>query len=340
MIKSRVDLSTTRQVLAELITPEKHFIWVILIFGASISLLTLAVPVAIQYLINTIVNIGSFRAIGALAGTLFFVLAGYAALSAVRVWIVERYEQHLFARLASEVSYQVLSAPKNHFSDETNAGKSNRYFEILLLQKNMPYLLIDGFALALQTAVGFTLVSFYHPWLLVFNVIVLAVVYGIWRVWANGAKRTAIIRSREKYRTAKWIAELESFSNTSKPHDAERAALIMEEHIKAFIDAQRAHFSFTFPQTVSFLTLYAVGSAALLALGGWLVIQAVLSVGQLVAAELVMASIFLGLSRFSMYLKSYYELYGAADKLAELLYISQSHITHKKPQLDAMREST
>lgn len=134
MIKSRVDLSTTRQVLAELITPEKHFIWVILIFGASISLLTLAVPVAIQYLINTIVNIGSFRAIGALAGTLFFVLAGYAALSAVRVWIVERYEQHLFARLASEVSYQVLSAPKNHFSDETNAGKSNRYFEILLLQ--------------------------------------------------------------------------------------------------------------------------------------------------------------------------------------------------------------
>lgn len=340
MIKNRVDLSATRQVLSELIAPEKHFIWVILIFGASISLLTLAVPVAIQYLINTIINIGSFRAIAALAGTLFFVLAGYAALSAIRVWIIERYEMHLFARLTSEVSYQVLSAPENHFSDETNVGKSNRYFEILLVQKNMPYLLLDGFALALQTAVGFTLVSFYHPWLLMFNVIALAVVYGIWRVWANGAKRTAIIRSREKYRTAKWIAELESFSHTPKALDAERAASITDEHIKAFIDAQKAHFSFTFPQTVAFLALYAVGSAALLALGGWLVIQAVLSVGQLVAAELVMASIFLGLSRFSVYLKSYYELYGAADKLEELLYISQNDSTHKKPQLPVVRKST
>ena len=63
-----------------------------------------------------------------------------------------------------------------------------------------------------------------------------------------------------------------------------------------------------------FLLMYAVASAALLGIGGVLVVQGELSIGQLVAAELVMSAVFFGLSRFTQYLKLYYELYGAAEK--------------------------
>lgn len=323
MTPDKDNLARTRHWLHAILRPERNFIWVIIIYGIGISLLTLAVPAAVQYLINTIVNIGSFRAVLFLAFSLFLILLTSGVLSAIRMWVVELYERRIFARLTSEISFKVMASTKDQFKGPY-AGSSNRYFEILLLQKNIPFIMLDGFALVLQTAVGFALVSFYHPWLFIFNTGVILTIYTIWRAWSSGAKRTAIERSKQKYATAKWLADLESLKK--KPtSDAlmSEAAVGTEEQISRFIDAQRQHFSYTFPQSLLFLALYALGSAGLLGVGGWLVIEGQLSVGQLVAAELIMASIFLGLSRFSTYLKAYYELYGSADKLEELLSLPE-----------------
>jgi len=320
------NLARTRHWLHAILRPERNFIWIIIIYGIGISLLTLAVPAAVQYLINTIVNIGSFRAVLVLAFSLFLILLTSGVLSAIRMWVVELYERRVFARLTSEISFKVMASPKDQFKGPY-AGSSNRYFEILLLQKNIPFIMLDGFALVLQTAVGFALVSFYHPWLFIFNTGVVLTIYTIWRAWSSGAKRTAIERSKQKYATAKWLADLESLKK--KPtSDAlmSEAAVGTEEQISRFIDAQRQHFSYTFPQSLLFLALYALGSAGLLGVGGWLVIEGQLSVGQLVAAELIMASIFLGLSRFSTYLKAYYELYGSANKLEELLSLPEDQM--------------
>lgn len=326
MTPDKDNLARTRHWLHAILRPERNFIWVIIIYGIGISLLTLAVPAAVQYLINTIVNIGSFRAVLVLAFSLFLILLTSGVLSAIRMWVVELYERRIFARLTSEISFKVMASPKDQFKGPY-AGSSNRYFEILLLQKNIPFIMLDGFALVLQTAVGFALVSFYHPWLFIFNTGVVLTIYTIWRAWSSGAKRTAIERSKQKYATAKWLADLESLKK--KPtSDAlmSEAAVGTEEQISRFIDAQRQHFSYTFPQSLLFLALYALGSAGLLGVGGWLVIEGQLSVGQLVAAELIMASIFLGLSRFSTYLKAYYELYGSADKLEELLSLPEDQM--------------
>ena len=319
MTSERELIARTRQRLRDLLRPESDFLWVIIIYGIAISLLTLAVPVAVQFLINTIVNIGSFRAVAVLSLTLLLILMASGALSALRLWAVELYERRIFARLTGEISYRVALASSDYFEGHKK-GSSNRYFEILLLQKNIPFIMLDGFAFVLQAVVGFTLVSFYHPWLFAFNVVIGVAIYAIWKVWSTGAKASAIQHSKQKYLTAHWLEGLENEPGESLTQDrvAELAAGT-DAHVNNFIGSQRAHFSFTYPQSLMFLALYAFGSSGLLGLGGWLVIQGVLSVGQLVAAELVMASIFLGLSRFSTYLKAYYELYGAADKLGDLL---------------------
>lgn len=337
MIPDKDNIERTRHWLFAILRPELNFIWVIITYGIGISLLTLAVPTAVQYLINTIVNIGSFRAVLVLAFSLFLILLASGILSAVRMWVVELYERRVFARLTSEISYKVMASPQTHFVGQ-NAGSSNRYFEILLLQKNVPFIMLDGFALVLQTAVGFALVSFYHPWLFIFNTGVVLTIYAIWRGWASGAKRTAIERSKQKYMTAKWLADLEKLKSEPSTDAAMlNAAVGTETQIARFIDAQRQHFAYTFPQSLLFLALYALGSAGLLGVGGWLVIEGQLSVGQLVAAELIMASIFLGLSRFSTYLKAYYELYGSADKLGELLALPE--VQTSSPELGATSES-
>lgn len=324
MDKKPIDLPANRRALLALMAPEGSFVWVIVIYGLTISLLTLAVPIAVQTLINTIANIGSMRAVYILAVTLFLLLLVYGVLSALRIWVVERYERHVYARLTSEMGLRVLRAPEGFFQAPSNHGLTHRYFDILIFQKNVPALFADGFALVLQMLVGFTLVSFYHLWLFLFNLMIILLVYLIWRIWSGGALRTAIQLSRDKHDTGKWLGDLEAEQVSYKsPKGHEYAAEQTEQVTRDYIQSHRRHFRYTFAQTLMFLLLYAAGSATLLGLGGWLVTAGQLSIGQLVAAELIMATIFLGLSRFSIYLKYYYELCGAADKVTEVLTIPQ-----------------
>ena len=83
------------------------------------------------------------------------------------------------------------------------------------------------------------------------------------------------------------------------------------------------HFRHHFAQTICFLLLYATASASLLGLGGWLVIQGQLSLGQLVAAELVLSVVFIGLSQLGIYLAYFYELCGAIDELSLFYGVEQ-----------------
>ncbi|MHA7835394.1 MAG: ATP-binding cassette domain-containing protein, partial [Algiphilus sp.] len=91
----------------------------------------------------------------------------------------------------------------------------------------------------------------------------------------------------------------------------------------AYIDKHRKHFSHHFAQTLCFLGLYALASATLLGLGGWLVIQGQLTLGQLVAAELVMSVVFFGLSQLGTYLSDFYALCAALDELSLFYSVEQ-----------------
>lgn len=324
------DLARARRILADLIAPEKGFIRVALVYGIAIALLTLSLPIAVQTLINTVANIASTRAILILSVVLFTTLLLSGLLTALRTKVMELYERHVYARLTSKMSLITLLAPHSVFEGRRNTTLTHRYFDIMTLQKNIPALVVDGFALLLQLVVGFTLVSFYHPMLFALNVLIIGLIYAIWLIWGRGAKVTAIKLSQAKYDSAKWLSSLitahEFFQSARHLDHAGRST---EGKIAQYVDCHRAHFRYTFSQVLSFLALYALASAVLLGLGGWLVIQGELSIGQLVAAELIMSAVFFGLTQFTNYLKLYYELYGAADKLGQILELPQEEISDK-----------
>jgi ABC-type bacteriocin/lantibiotic exporter with double-glycine peptidase domain len=319
-----VDLDRVRQVLGELIAPESGFIKAVIVYGIAISLLTLAVPIAVQTLVNTVANIASTRAVFILAGLLLLMLVISGALNALRTYVMEIYERRIYARLTSEISLRAILAPHNVFEGRQNSTIMQRYFEIMTLQKNVPALLVDGFALLLQLLVGFTLVSFYHPMLFAFNLVIVLCICLIWRIWGDHAKLTAIKLSSAKYESAKWLSDLTAAHEFFKSSlHMDYAGRTTEALVNNYVTAHRQHFKHTFAQNIAFLALYALASAALLGLGGWLVVRGELSLGQLVAAELIMSAVFFGLSQFSSYLKMYYELFGAADKISHLLELPQ-----------------
>jgi len=325
--EKEIDLKRTYKMLVGLIRPEAGYLNVAIFYGLAIATLTLAVPIAVQTLINTIANIASVRAVVILALVLFLTLVVSGVLSALRTRVMEYYERKVYARLTAELSLKTIRAPHSFFEGGRNTTITQRYFDIITLQKNLPELMIDGFAVLTQMLVGFVLVSFYHPALFVFNALIVATMYLIWKVWGSGAKLTAIQLSHAKYSTAKWLDDIASaheFFKSSRHMDY--AGRKTEGMIEQYIDTHKHHFKYTFSQTLMFLLLYALASASLLGLGGWLVVVGQLSIGQLVAAELIMSALFVGMSQFTNYLKMYYELYGAADKIGHALEIPQESV--------------
>jgi putative ABC transport system ATP-binding protein len=69
--------------------------------------------------------------------------------------------------------------------------------------------------------------------------------------------------------------------------------------------------------------LQAFGSGLLLGIGGWLVIKGQISLGQLVASEIIVAKILDNFGKFTKYLESYYDLCASLDKVNHLLDFSE-----------------
>jgi len=296
---------------------ERRFYWTAAAYGVAISLLTLALPISVQVLIGTIANTAILRSVIVLSISLFILLALSGVFVALQTYVMEVFERRFLGRITAEITMRLTHADTAQFDQMNPDDLTNRFFEIDIIQKSLPLLLSGGIALALQTLVGYVVVSFYHPLFFAFSIIHILLMYLVWRIANKGAVQTVLELSKAKYDTANWLELLVRHHRDFKSRRGIRFAADQSNTVtKNYIDAHRAHFRYTYAQTIGFLALYALASATLLGIGGWLVILNQLTLGQLVAAELILGAIFLGLSRFSYYLGVYYHLYAALYKLS------------------------
>ncbi len=305
----------TRQ-FRRVLGPEASYYRLAILFSAFISLLVLAVPISIQMLIDQVANTALLQPVILLAGTLFALLILSGFFYACREYILELFQRRVFARLASEITLKIVNSPAHYFEQERRDDLINRYFDIMTVKKNLPALLVGMFTILFQSGIGFIVTSLYHPIFLLFNAALLASLFAIWKIWGWQATEQAFQESEAKYDTAGWIEGLshnsEFFKAGPNGDDAIRKTnRLIERHI----DMMKGYFRITFRQMLVLLFLYALASAALLGLGGWLVIIEELSLGQLVAAELILSVIFASFVTLGHLLKDYYELCAAVEEL-------------------------
>jgi putative ABC transport system ATP-binding protein len=321
---NQTNLRDVFQWVGPIVGPEKNFFWLAIIYGLAISLLSLATPISVQMLINSIANTALPTPLFTLSAVLLFLLLISGVLGAMRSYMMELFRRRFMARLVADVTMRAINAANPFFEDTRRIDLFNRYFEIINIQKVIPSLLIGGFTILLQAAVGFIVTSFYHPFFLAFNVVVILLVWAIWKLWSKGAMLTSIEVSHEKYAAAHWLESVGASNGFYKTANHIDYALDRSEEVTArYVAAHRRHFGYYFPQTVALLVLYAFSSAGLLALGGWLVIQEQLSIGQLVAAELILSGVFAGISQLGSYVDDYYDFVAAVEELALLYAIPQ-----------------
>ncbi len=238
---------------------------------------------------------------------------------ALQTYVAEVIQRRLFARVAADLAHRLPRVSRANWDGAYGPELVNRFLEVATLQKVVATLLLDGVSIVLTTLVGMTVLAFYHPWLLGFNVWLLLLIVGGVYVLGRGAVSTGIDESRIKYRLTSWLEDITRCEGGFKLDGGPAFALDRANLIVAnYLSARRLHFGILFRQILFILGLQAVAGTVLLGVGGWLVIQGQLSLGQLVAAELIVTTILASLAKLGKHLEGFYDLVAAVDKLGIL----------------------
>lgn len=305
--------------LLEFARLERGDLGVVVVHAVAIGVATLAVPIAGQALVNTVASSAMLQPLVVLGFLLLLVLGFVASLRVSQAIVVERMQQRLFVRLALDLGRRLprLSpSARDHYSGPELV---NRFFDVVNLQKSAAALLLDGTALALQILVGLLLLGFYHPWLLAFDIVLILGIAAV-LLAGRGAMASSLAESKHKYAMAAWLEDVAGaplrFADARSRELADaRAELLARE----WLGARGKHFQRLLRQLVGGIGLQVVATVGLLTIGGWLVIARELTLGQLVAAELVVAAIGAGLGKLGKHLESFYDAATAAAKLGKLL---------------------
>ena len=306
-----------KQHLLKLIQLESKDLFAILSFAVMAGLLSLATPVAVQSLVNTIAFGILIQPLVVLMLILFGCLAINSVLYALQLFVAEMIQRRIFVRLVS-LSVRNISHALRMSETGERIGWVNYYFEIMSIQKAWTNLLLDGLSYGLQTIIGLVLLAFYHPVLLAFDVLIITTLYLIFTVLGSSGVQTAIEKSKAKHEFAKWMQALAR--NTLTSRSAWEWILQKSDQLTCdYLAKSDHHFKVVFKQQVAILALYAVANSALLGLGGWMVIERQLTLGQLIAAELILNAMLSGLTRLGKSITSYYDLMAGMDKISYLI---------------------
>ena len=296
---------------------ERQDVLMILALALGVGLLSIVTPAAIEALVNVVAFGVLLWPVIVLALVMLAFLCFAALLRAMQVLAMEYMQRRIFARTANAFATRFAKAEIESFDGRNPTDIVNRFFEVASEQKALATLLVEGTSVVMITIVGLAVLSFYHPYLLTFGLVMIVSIAFLLGVLGLNGVSTAINESYAKFDVAAWLEEIAKCPHTFRFGRGGSVAIERANQLTTeYIDLRRDHFRIVWRQTLFALLLEAIASTVLLGLGGWLVINQQLNLGQLVAGELIVTLVLSALSKSGKYLEAFYDLQASLDKLA------------------------
>lgn len=314
---------TPVQRFMSMIHAERQDIGTLLVFSIFSGLLYLAAPLAVDAVVSNLAFGGQqqpyVQALVILAIALFAALALQAVVSGFQFYIADILQRRIFVRVSSDLAYR-LPRVKAQALDEVHAPELvNRFLDVVTVQKTTALLLLDGVNLIFGSLIGMLLLALYHPILLFFAfVLMVLIVLVIW-ILGKGGQATSIAESRIKYDLVNWFEDIAHFPLLFKgPGGYDLAYERANQLATDYVTARGRHFRVLMRQISGLLALQVVASAVLLVVGGWLVISQQITLGQLVASEIIMSALAAALAKLGKKIEAWYDAMAAMDKLGHI----------------------
>ncbi len=303
-----------------LLKPDSSDIRNIYIYSIFNGLVNLSLPLGIQAIVNMIQagEVNSAWIVLIIFVVLGIILSGIMTIYQLR--ITETLQQRIFTRAAFDFVYRIprikMEALYKHYAPEL----MNRFFDVLGVQKGLSKILIDISAAGLQVLFGLLLLSFYHPFFIIFSLGLIILVVFIFRMTVRRGLRTSLVESKHKYKVAHWLEEVARVASTFKlAGTTDLPVQRMDKYVRNYVDAREEHFKvlkFQYGLLVAFKAIVAMG---LLAIGGYLVMQQVLNIGQFVAAEIIILLIINSVEKLVVSLETIYDVLTSLEKIGQVM---------------------
>jgi len=303
-----------------LLSLEKKDILQITYYAIFSGFMTLTLPLGIQAIINLIqgAQISTSWVVLVILVTLGVAFNG--ALQLMQLRIIESLQQKIFTRASFELSYRFpkikMEALRAYYPPEL----ANRFFDTLTIQKGLSKILIDAPAALLQILFALILLSFYHPFFIVFGFMLLALIYTVFKYTAVKGLESSLEESKHKYRVAHWIQEVARSIVSFKLSGKTQLALDKNDHlVKDYLNAREKHFKVLVLQFIQMIGFKVLVTAGLLLIGGALVLNQEMNIGQFVAAEIIIILVISSVEKLILGLESFYDVLTSLEKLGQLV---------------------
>ena len=299
--------------------PETGDLKTILVFSIVIGLLSLTLPLAVEAVVNTIAFGRYLQPLIVLSLIVLTFLGFRAILNVLMTIIVEYIQRRMFVRTVEDLAYRLTRVPLATWKKYHGPELVNRFFDIFNVQKITSKIMLDSLMLLLQTVIGLSVLAFYHPFLLGYDVGLLALMTLVLTFIGRGAIKTSIEESQLKYETAAWLQEIVRHPTTFKYNGGMGFAINRADELAStYINNRQSHFKILVRQISFSMAMQVFAATTLLALGGYLVIDGQMTLGQLVAAELIVTVILGSFAKLGKDLENFYDLMASVDKLGKL----------------------
>jgi len=298
---------------------ERKLTFAIFIYALVVGLFSLIIPFTVQELVNTfafaVTPIMVITLIGIMAGTLFF--AG--AFRVLQFYATDLVERRLFVRLTLALAKLLPRFQLKSFQPHI----INQYFEAVFLKRAFSSIFVDLINFFVGAAIGMLLLVMYHPYFFIFDVILIVSIVII-AILGKGGLRDTLKMSDAKYAAFNWFQNVAKNLIHLKATDC---SPIIEQHADllatSYVQARKSRFRALLRQYIGTITFQVVIHTGLLGTAGWLLSQGELTLGQLVAAEVIVASLLLSLE--SVLKRSYviFYFFTALHELDHLFSIPQ-----------------
>lgn len=311
--------STPLQRLISLLRLDKKDISQVFFYAIFAGLVSLSLPLGIQAIINLI---QSGRVSVSWIVLVIIVIIGVALvgiLSIMQLRITENLQQKIFVRSSFEFGYRLPKIKFEELYNQYPPELANRFFDTITIQKGASKLLIDFSTALLQIVFGIILLSLYHPFFIFFGLMLLFLLYIIFKFSYNSGLSTSLKESKYKYKVVSWLQEMARNNFSFRKKTNFDYALNKNNYlVTQYLDYREKHFNIIKRQYLQLIIFKVIITAGLLFIGGYLVLNQKMNIGQFVAAEIIILLVINSVEKIVVGLETLYDVLTAVEKIGQI----------------------
>lgn len=291
----------------------------IFFYAIFAGLISLSLPLGIQAIINFI---QSGRVSASWIVLIILVVFGVAlvgVLSLMQLRITENLQQKIFVRSAFEFAARLPKIKPDQLYNNYPPELANRFFDTMTIQKGTSKLLIDFSAALLQIVFGILLLSLYHPYFIIFGMLLLFLLYFIFKFSYKSGLETSMKESKFKYKVAGWLQEMARNNFSFRNELNYDFALQKNNSIVAdYLSNREKHFDIIKRQFTQLIVFKIIITASLLSIGGFLVLSQQMNIGQFVASEIIILLVINSVEKIIIGLETLYDVLTSIEKIGQV----------------------